>query len=254
MNLLDTAIEAARAAGQEIVKRLPQERDVHSKGFRDIVTDADLAAQEALVSIIHSRFPGHGILSEEGLKPGSDAGTIWVLDPLDGTTNYAHRYPCFSVSIGVVRGDELVAGVVYDPLQEHVFCAERGAGATMNGTRLRVSRTDQLIHALVSLDYAREPDLRVEQMAAMTHCSKYIHTFRSLGSAALSLCYVGAGWLEAYFHWTLYPWDVAAGSLILLEAGGAITDVNGQPWHYTLPRCLATNGVLHSAFVDAMRA
>ena len=254
MNFLDTAIEAARAAGQEIVKRLPQERDVHSKGFRDIVTDADLAAQEALVSIIHARFPGHGILSEEGLKPGSDAETIWVLDPLDGTTNYAHRYPCFSVSIGVVRGDEPVAGVVYDPLQEHVFCAERGAGATMNGMRLRVSRTDQLIHALVSLDYAREPDLRVEQMAAMTHCSKYIHTFRSLGSAALSLCYVGAGWLEAYFHWTLYPWDVAAGSLILLEAGGAITDVNGQPWHYTLPRCLATNGVLHSALVNAMRA
>ena len=254
MNFLDTAIEAARTAGQEIVKRLPQERDVQSKGFRDIVTDADLAAQEVLVSIIHSRFPGHGILSEEGLKPGSDAGTIWVLDPLDGTTNYAHRYPCFSVSIGVVRGDELVAGVVYDPLLEHVFCAERGAGATMNGTRLRVSRTDQLIHALVSLDYAREPDLRVEQMAAMTHCSKYIHTFRSLGSAALSLCYVGAGWLDAYFHWTLYPWDVAAGSLIVLEAGGAITDVNGQPWHYTLPRCLATNGVLHSAFVNAMRA
>lgn len=254
MNLLDTAIEAARAAGQEIVKRLPQERDVRFKGFRDIVTDADLAAQEALVSIIHSRFPEHGILSEEGLEHGSDAGTIWVLDPLDGTTNYAHRYPCFSVSIGVVRGDEPVVGVVYDPLHDHVFCAERGAGAAMNGTRLRVSQTDQLIHALVSLDYAREPDSRVEQMAAMTHCSRYIHTFRSLGSAALSLCYVGAGWLEAYFHWTLYPWDVAAGSLILLEAGGSITDVNGQPWHYTLPRCLATNGVLHSALVDAMRA
>jgi len=254
MNLLDTAIEAARAAGQEIVKRLPQERDVRSKGFRDLVTDADLAAQEALVSIIHSRFPGHGILSEEGLQPGRDAETTWVLDPLDGTTNYAHHYPCFSVSIGVVRGDEPVAGVVYDPLNEHVFCAERGAGAAMNGARLRVSQTDQLIHSLVSLDFAREPHLRAEQMAAMTNCSKHIHTFRSLGSAALSLCYVGAGWLDAYFHWTLCPWDVAAGSLILLEAGGAITDVTGAPWHYAMPRCLATNGVLHAAFVEALRA
>ena len=254
MNLLDTAIEAARSAGQEIVKRLPQERDVHSKGFRDIVTDADLAAQEALVSIIHARFPQHGILSEEGLESGSDAETIWVLDPLDGTTNYAHRYPCFSVSVGVVRGKEPVAGVVYDPLRDQVFCAERGAGAIMNGERLCVSQTDQLIYALASLDYAREPDLRAEQMAAMAHCSKHIHTFRSLGSAALSLCYVGAGWLEAYFHWTLYPWDVAAGSLVLLEAGGAITDVDGSPWNYTLPRCLATNNVLHSAFVEAMRA
>src|SRR5512136_2748486 len=133
MNLIDTAIEAARAGGQEIVKRLPQERDVHSKGFRDIVTDADLAAQQVLVSIIHSRFPEHGILSEEGLKPGQDAETIWVLDPLDGTTNYAHRYPCFSVSLGVVRGEEPVVGVVYDPLHDHLFCVERGAGATMNG-------------------------------------------------------------------------------------------------------------------------
>jgi myo-inositol-1(or 4)-monophosphatase len=254
MNLLDTAIEAARAAGQEIVKRLPEERVAHSKGLRDIVTDADLAAQEALASIIHSRFPGHGILSEEGLRPDGNADTIWVLDPLDGTTNYAHRYPCFSVSVGVVQGDELAAGVVYDPLREQLFCAERGSGAAMNGARLRVSQTDQLIHALVSLDYAREPELRAEQMAAMVNCSRYIHTFRSLGSAALSLCYVAAGWLEAYFHWTLYPWDVAAGGLILLEAGGAITDVDGSPWNYTLPRCLATNGVLHPAFVEAMRA
>jgi len=254
MDLLETALEAARAAGQEIVKRLPHERDVHSKGFRDIVTDADLAAQETLASIIHSRFPRHGIWSEEGLKPGSDAEIIWVLDPLDGTTNYAHRYPCFAVSIGVVRGNEPVVGVVYDPQRDQIFCAERGAGAAMNGERLRVSQTDQLIYTLVALDYAREPDLRAEQMVAMTNCSKHIHTFRSLGSAALSLCYVGAGWLDAYFHWTLYPWDVAAGSLILLEAGGAITDVDGSPWNYTIPRCLATNSILHSAFVEAMRA
>jgi myo-inositol-1(or 4)-monophosphatase len=253
MNLLDTAVEAARAAGQEIVKRLSQERDVRSKGFRDIVTDADLAAQAALVSVIRSRFPQHAIFSEEGLKPSREAETLWVLDPLDGTTNYAHRYPCFSVSIGVVRGDEPVVGVVYDPLQDHLFCVERGAGATMNGARLHVSQTDQLIHALVALDYAREPHLRAEQMAAMVNCSRHIQTFRSLGSAALSLCYVAAGWLEAYFHWMLSPWDVAAGSLMLLEAGGAITDINGLPWHYTLPRCLATNSVLHSAFVEAMR-
>jgi myo-inositol-1(or 4)-monophosphatase len=253
MNLLDTATEAAHAAGREIVRRLPEERAVRSKGLRDLVTDADLAAQEALASVIHSRFPEHGILSEEGLEPGRDADTIWVLDPLDGTTNYAHRYPCFSVSVGVVRGGEPVAGVVYDPLREHLFCAERGSGAAMNGARLRVSQTDQLIHALVSLDYAREPELRAEQMAAMVNCSARIHTFRSLGSAALSLCYVAAGWLEAYFHWTVHSWDVAAAGLILLEAGGAITDVDGSPWNYTLSRCLGTNGVLHSAIIEAMR-
>jgi len=253
MSLLDTAIKAARAAGHEIVKRLPQQRDVRSKGFRDIVTDADLAAQDALVSIIRSHFPQHGILSEEGLTPGGNNGTVWVLDPVDGTTNYAHRYPCFSVSIGVMRDDEPVVGVVYDPMREHLFCAERGAGATLSGERLHASATDQLIHALVALDFAREPALRAEQMAAMVNCSRHIHTFRSTGSAALSLCYVAAGWLDAYFHFMLSPWDCAAGGLIVAEAGGRLSDFDGHPWRYTSSRCVATNGILHEALLEVMR-
>ena len=253
MSLLDTATKAARAAGHEIVKRLPQQRDTRSKGFRDIVTDADLAAQEALVSIIRSHFPQHGILSEEGLTPGGNNGTVWVLDPVDGTTNYAHRYPCFSVSIGVMQDDEPVAGVVYDPMREHLFCAERGAGSTLNNERLHASATDQLIHALVALDFAREPALRAEQMAAMVNCSRHIHTFRSTGSAALSLCYVAAGWLDAYFHFMLSPWDCAAGGLIVAEAGGRLSDFDGNPWRYTSPRCVATNGILHEALLKAMQ-
>jgi myo-inositol-1(or 4)-monophosphatase len=254
MNLLDTAVQAARAAGREILQRLPQERDVRSKGFRDIVTDADMAAQDTLAAMIRAHFPRHGILSEEGLKPGSDAETIWVLDPVDGTTNYSHRFPCFSVSIGVVQGKEPVAGVVLDPLRDHLFCAERGAGATLNGERLHVSETDEAIRALVGLDFAATPSLRAEQMTAMVNLSKHIHTFRSIGSAALGLCYVAAGWMEAYFHWTLSPWDCAAGGLIIAEAGGTLTDVDGGPWSYTLPRCLATNGKLHQALLEAMKA
>jgi myo-inositol-1(or 4)-monophosphatase len=254
MNLLDTAIEAARAAGHEIIRRLPHERDVHSKGLRDIVTDADVAAQEKLAAIIRSRFPQHGILSEEGLESGDDADTIWVLDPVDGTTNYARRYPCFSVSIGVVQGHQPVAGVVYDPQRDHLFCAERGAGAMLNGERLHVSDTDELIQALVGFDLAREPSLRADQMTAMVNISKHIHTFRSTGSATLSLCYVAAGWLDAYFHFMLYPWDCAAGGLIITEAGGTLTDIDGGPWSYTSPRGLATNGIIHAAFVEAMKA
>jgi myo-inositol-1(or 4)-monophosphatase len=253
MNLLDTAIEAARVAGQEIVKRLPQERDIHSKGFRDIVTDADVAAQEKLAAVIRARFPQHGILSEEGLTPG-DQATIWVLDPIDGTTNYAHHYPCFSVSVGVIQDGVPIAGVVYDPVREHVFCAERGAGATLNGERLRVSQTDEMIHALISLDFARDPDQRAVQMAAMVNLSRHIHTFRSCGSAALSFCYVAAGWLDAYFHFTLAPWDVAGACVILREAGGVMTDVDGGPWNYQMPRCLATNGILHQSLLEAMKA
>ncbi len=254
MNLLDTAIEAARAAGHEIARRLPQEREVRAKGLRDIVTDADLAAQETLVSIIRSRFPKHGILSEEGLAPGNNTETIWVLDPLDGTSNYAHRLPSFSVSIGVARGDELLVGVVYDPMRDHLFCAERGAGATLNGERLRVSQTDKLERALVALDFAREPTKRSEQLAAMVRCSRHIHTFRSVGSAALSLCYVAAGWLDAYFHWALAPWDCVAGGLMIAEAGGQLTELDGSSWSYTSSSCVASNGLLHAALVEAMKA
>lgn len=253
MNLMDTAIEAARAAGQEIVRRLPQERDVHSKGFRDIVTDADLAAQEALTAVIQSRFPHHGILSEEGLKPSNDADTIWVLDPLDGTTNYARRLPWFSVSVAAVRGDAPIVGVVYDPLRDNVFCAERGAGAVLNGRRLRVSGLDDVGRAVVGLDYAREPAIRSRLMATMVACSERIHTFRTFGSAALGLCFVAASWLDAYLHLSLAPWDMAAGALIVMEAGGTVTDTEGKPWTYHQPRCLATNGKLHSALIDLMR-
>ena len=253
MNLLDTAIEAARVAGQEIVKRLPQERDVRSKGFRDIVTDADLAAQEALVAIIRSRFPHHGILSEEGLEPGSESETIWVLDPLDGTTNYARRLPPFSVSVAVVHDNTLVAGVVHDPLRDDVFCAERGAGAMLNGRRLRVSDVNDLSQAIAGLDFAREPAIRAGLMATMVAGSARIRTFRAFGSAALGLCFVAAGWLDAYFHFSLAPWDCAAGGLIVMEAGGAVTQTDGTPWSYTLPRVLATNGKLHSDFIDMMQ-
>jgi myo-inositol-1(or 4)-monophosphatase len=253
MTILETAIEAARAAGQEIVRRLPQERDVHSKGFRDIVTDADLAAQETLASIIRSHFPHHSILSEEGLKPSSDADTVWVLDPLDGTTNYARRLPCFSVSIAVTRGDALVTGVVYDPLRDYVFCAERGAGATWNGQRLCVSSVDDLGQAVAGLDFAREPAVRSSLMATTVACSERIRTLRSFGSAALGLCYVAAGWLDAYFHFSLAPWDCAAGGLIVMEAGGTITETDGKPWSYNQPRCLATNGKLHSAFLGLIQ-
>jgi myo-inositol-1(or 4)-monophosphatase len=253
MNLLDTAIEAARAAGQEIIRRWPQERDVRSKGFRDIVTDADLAAQEALIAIIRARFPQHGILSEEGLAPTNNADTVWVLDPLDGTTNYARRLPSFSVSVAVARRDALIVGVVYDPLRDYIFCAERGAGATWNGQRLHVSQVDDLGQAVAGVDFAREPAIRSSQMATMVVCSERIRTFRSFGSAALGLCFVAAGWLDAYFHLSLAPWDVAAGALMVTEAGGAITSTDGKPWSYTQPRCLATNGKLHSEFLELMR-
>lgn len=250
---MDVGIEAALAAGAEILKRLPEDRDIRAKGFRDLVTDADVAAQDQLVAVLRARCPHHGICSEEGLQAGGEE-TVWVLDPLDGTTNYAHRYPAFAVAIGVVQGGEPVIGVVFDPVRQQLFAAERGAGARVNGESLHVSPTQATIDALVALDFAREPAARAAQMAAMVRLSPHISTFRSCGSAALSLCYVAAGWLDAYFHCALCPWDVAGPAVILAEAGGQLTDLDGAPWNYQLPGCLASNQALHAGLLDALRA
>ena len=141
---LETAIQAARAAGRILVERLPAEREVHVKGLRDIVTDADLAAEQAIIQTIRTRFPTHALLTEESGESRGDAAYVWVVDPLDGTTNYSRRFPIFSVSIGLLHKGELTVGVVYDPLADRLFAAERGRGATMNGTPLHVSHIDRL--------------------------------------------------------------------------------------------------------------
>jgi myo-inositol-1(or 4)-monophosphatase len=246
VGLMAVAVKAAHAAGQEIAERLGRERDVRVKGLRDLVTDADLAAQEVLLSAIRAHFPSHTILSEEAPGGGTPSGTTWVLDPLDGTSNYAHRFPCFSVSIGVMDDDGPLAGVVYDPLREHLFTAERGRGASLNGEPVHVSAIADPMDAIVGLDFARDPDARRELMGRLSALAPHVHTFRSIGSAALGLCYVAAGWLDGYFHVSLAPWDSAAGVLMVSEAGGTVTDLGGGPWAFGLPRCMAANRRLHA--------
>jgi myo-inositol-1(or 4)-monophosphatase len=248
-DLITVAVQAARAAGREIVDRLGREREVRSKGWRDLVTDGDLAAQDVLVRAIRSHFPDHGILSEELPAPAEQREITWVLDPIDGTSNYAHAFPVFSVSVGVVDREGLRCGVVYDPLRDHMFSAERGAGARLNGQPLRVSSIEDAAAALVGFDSAREPNLRAEVMRRLLAYSPHVHTFRCIGSAALGLCYVAKGWIEAYFHAALAPWDSAAAVLIVREAGGLVTDLEGRPWVFAEPTCLASNGRVHEALL-----
>ncbi len=253
-NLIVVASEAARAAGREIVELLQHKRDVRSKGWRDLVTDGDLASQDILVGIIRDRFPDHAILSEELPPPTAPATITWVLDPIDGTSNYARGFPTFAVSVGVVDGDGLLCGAVYDPLLDHLFTAERGGGARLNGEPLSVSTVVATADAIVGLDFARAPEARAELMRRVNQYAPHIHTFRTIGSAALGLCYVAKGWLEAYFHATLAPWDSAAGALVVREAGGIVTDLDGAPWAYGHPRCLASNGLVHDALIQMGRA
>jgi myo-inositol-1(or 4)-monophosphatase len=248
--MLDTAIEAARAAGHIIMENYTRPLEVRVKGLRDLVTEADLASQEVIVRLITARFPSHAILAEEDLGSLSELGEYtWIVDPLDGTTNYAFRLPIFAVSIGLAHRGEPVMGVVYDPTRDHLFHAEVGQGAFLNGTQLRVAEREELIGTLVAFDSPRKPKLREVFLRLINHVAPRVGTFRAMGSAALGPCYVAAGWLDAYIHMRLSPWDAAAGTVILREAGGRATDFSGRPWSLESSRYLAASRAFHPQMV-----
>jgi myo-inositol-1(or 4)-monophosphatase len=261
MTHLQTALDLARLAGDLLRRRWPRTRDVRYKGLRDIVTDADDAAQAAILEQLRRHYPGHAVLAEEGPHDLDLAGPTptWVVDPLDGTTNYARRFPIFSVAIALVQGGEGRLGVIYDPLRREAFYAERGGGAFVQRGRgrpapLRVSDTGSLSEALVGVDWARDPDLRAATLAALARVATRCRTVRATGSAALGLVYVAAGWLDAYFHFMLQPWDVAAAAVIIAEAGGVVTTPAGQPWRLGMGQVAASNGRLHAEVVGALDA
>jgi myo-inositol-1(or 4)-monophosphatase len=245
-------MRAAREAGRVLVERLNVEREVREKGFRDIVTDADLAAEKAVIQTIRARYPDHAIITEEAGGSAGDEPYVWVIDPLDGTTNYSRRFPAFSVSIGLVHQGQLTVGVVHNPLADRLFATQRGHGATLNGEPLRVSHFNRVDHAVIGLDWAHADNERAAIVAHLGRLAPACGTLRCVGSAALGLCYVAAGWLDAYFHIGLKPWDMAAGLLLIKEAGGRVTDIQGHPWQPWVQTVLVSNGHLHEALLRLM--
>ena len=248
--LLEVALEAAHRAGGILLQRSTGSRQVTVKGFRDTVTDADMAAEAAILAVIRERFPDHAVLSEEAGASGPDSPFVWLVDPLDGTTNYSRGYPIFCVSVAVVHQGEPIVGVVHDPLRQHTFAAVRGGGARAGSGRAVPSQISGLEDALVGVDWARARDEREEMLRRLVVLAPRCRTVRAIGSAALALTYVGLGWLDAYFAAGLCPWDVAAASLFVSEAGGRLTDLAGQPWRLGGRALLATNGLLHDAVLD----
>ena len=254
--MCSTAMEAARQAGQTIASHYLTDHEITFKGYRDIVTEADIAAEEIVLGMIRDRFPHHAILSEEAGETNRDEihnDYMWIVDPLDGTSNYAHRIPLFSVSIGVVDAGGPLLGVVYDPLRDQMFVAQRDKGAWINSRPMGVSPVARLVHAVVGLDWARDDTVRRAVLMRLLRLAPRVGTVRLLGSAALGLAYVAAGWLDAYFHPALGPWDVAAGTLLVTESGGRCTTLDGAPYHIRLNDCLATNGSLHQALLALIR-
>jgi myo-inositol-1(or 4)-monophosphatase len=250
--MLKTAIEAAIGAGRIIAERYPGGRAVTMKGFRDLVTDADIAAESFIVGLIKERFPGHAILSEEAGGDAIGKGYTWVVDPLDGTTNYAHRHPVFAVSIGVLEGEEPLVGVIHDPLRDQTFVAHRGAGARLNDVPIHTSGIMELKNAMVGLDWGHENEVRERMLDYLHRVLPRCGTLRASGSAALALAYVAAGWLDAYFQPGLKPWDAAAGILLVKEAGGRCTTIQGAPYRVQLPDCVATNRFIHDALLKLL--
>ena len=263
----EVAQAAARAGGAALMKRRLERLDIEYKDARaNLVTVADRESQRAIADVILTAFPGHAVDGEEGIAGNFDSPDVWYVDPLDGTTNFTHGLPFSCVSVALRSsgarsseapggGDATVAGAVYDPLHDEMFVAARGGGATLNGGPIGVSDVTRLDRALVVAqaqtvdpDEIRAYALLVERLMSVTG------GVRSLGSPALTLCYIAAGRLDAYCEYAMDAWDILAGQLILTEAGGLLTLFSGQP-HVTADRAdvIASNGYLHPALTDALR-
>ena len=241
---------AAARAGALLRSRYREPHEITFKGEVDLVTTTDRDAERLIVDTIREAFPTHGITAEESpMQPGTDAHR-WYIDPLDGTTNFAHGYPHFAVSIALAREDEMQVGLVYDPVRDETFSAVRGEGARLNGAAIRVSDTGRLEHALLGTgfpyDRRRHAGFYVAFLAEAMRRSQGV---RRAGSAALDLCYVACGRLDAFWEWKLRPWDVAAGRLIVEEAGGRASDYAGGPHDLTGQETAASNGALHDALL-----
>ena len=236
---LEFARHLARAGGQVLRERFLAPREIHAKGWRDFYTDADTAAQQTVIDLIRSHDPQAAVLAEEGLEPPSGAAALWVIDPLDGTTNYARHLPVFSVSIAYVEQRRPQIGVVYDPLHERLFDAERDRGAWLNSERLQAATTSDIASAIVALDWGHGEQQRAQALEWLSRTGRDCRTTRALGSAALGLSYLAAGWVDVYFHPMLAPWDGAAGQVVAEEAGARLFNFAGDQWNYTEPDCIA---------------
>jgi myo-inositol-1(or 4)-monophosphatase len=249
-----TAVEAAREAGRILMDGFSRPMDVAKKSPRELVTAMDRAAEDAVVSIILAAYPRDGILAEESAFRAGDSGRTWIIDPLDGTNNYAHGYPFFSVAIAVEEDGAPVGGVVYDPLRDELFVAEAGSGATLNGRPLRVSETDRLAESLVAtgFPYDRSEGSR-NNLANFNRLILDVRGIRRAGSAELDLVYVACGRLDGYWELGLKPWDVAAGGLIVRESGGTVTNFDGSGWDHRRGDVVASNGRIHGEMLSHIR-
>jgi myo-inositol-1(or 4)-monophosphatase len=242
--MLNFAIETAREAGQILLERFGRKINISLKGDINLVTEADLASEKYIIEKIRSHYPKHSVLAEESGEAiaAGESEWKWVIDPLDGTTNYAHGYPCFCVTLALEYRGEIVVGVTFDPTRDELFAAERGGGATLNNKPIRVSETEKLSDALLVTGFpydARERENFARHFTGFTHKSRGI---RRDGSAAIDMAYVACGRFDGFWEEGLHAWDVAAGVLLIEESGGRVSYYDGSKFSIYKPPICASNG------------
>jgi len=256
---LEVGIRAAHSAGQ-VLADWRRRFTVREKGRADLVTEADVAAQSAIYSVIHDAFPNQRFLGEEGpasAPPTVDSLPTWIVDPIDGTTNYVHDVPCYAISIALMMHGELVLGVVYDPVRDEMFHATQGGGAYLGKTPIRASKVQQLSQSLLTVGFPPDPIGHEIQLERWKRLSLGPHGLRRTGSTAINLAYVAAGRFDGFFADGLKVWDVAGGVVLVREAGGLVTHFDAASYDPFRPQILATNGFIHeevrTACIDAAK-
>jgi myo-inositol-1(or 4)-monophosphatase len=251
---LAVATEAALRAGRIQKERYGRGVAVEYKGEIDLVTEVDRDCELAILEAIRSRYPDHDIVTEETDLARTGSRHVWFVDPLDGTVNFAHSYPFFCASVALAVDGEVVAGAEFDPVRDELFSAEKGAGAHLNGRRLRVSEASRLIESLVITGFPYDLHERLEErLRPFNRVMGLARAVRRDGSAALDLCYVAAGRADGFWESILKPWDMHAGRLIVEEAGGKATRLDGTPLGLGPDGVVATNGRIQDALVEALR-
>src|SRR5712692_5258549 len=249
-SFLETAVDIAREAGALLATYFERRVAFELKGDFDLVTEADRASERLVVERLRSHFPSHSIVAEEGGDHKGSSGYCWHVDPLDGTTNFAHGFPIYNVTLGLERDGEMLVGVVFDPTRQEMFSAERGAGSYLNNRRMRVSLARRLADSLVATGFPsriRHHEVNIHfyyQMAMATH------GVRRAGSAAIDLAYVACGRLDAFWEFGLKSWDMAAGTLLVTEAGGRCSDMKGAPCRLNGEHLLTDNGAIHQETLE----
>ena len=246
---LEVARRAVMAAGEVAVSRFGRPQKVESKSRGNLVTEADKLAEKAMIDIVRQEYPQHNIVSEESEPSLSGSGYTWFFDPIDGTNNYYFGLPFFAMTASLARGEEILLGLVYDPLRRELFWAEKGKGAFLNDSPISVGRRTKLEAAFIGFDLGYSQEQRQEALRVARRLWIEMYTLRVLGSAALGLAYVAAGRFDLYFHRFLYPWDLTADILLINEAGGLVTDWDGKLAGVRSTQVIAANSTLHGEFM-----